>query len=35
MNLEKEIIKICDKIDMNSLLEILSKLQKMKEELSN
>lgn len=35
MNLENEIIDLCDKTDMNNLLEILSKLEKMKEELSN
>lgn len=35
MNLENEIIEICDKTDMNDLLEVLFKLQKMKEELSN
>lgn len=35
MNLENEIINLCDKNDMNDLLEILSKLEKMKEELSN
>jgi hypothetical protein len=35
MNLENEIINLCDKTDMNDLLEILSKLEKMKEELSN
>lgn len=35
MNLENEIIEICDKTNMNDLLEVLSKLQKMKEELSN
>ena len=35
MNLENEIIDLCDKTDMNYLLEILSKLEKMKEELSN
>lgn len=35
MNLENEIIYLCDKTDMNDLLEILSKLEKMKEELSN
>lgn len=35
MNLENEIINLCDKTDMNDLLEILLKLEKMKEELSN
>ena len=35
MNLENEIIGICDKVEMKDLLEILSKLNKMKEELSN
>lgn len=35
MNLENEIIELCDKTNMNDLLEILSKLEKMKEELSN
>lgn len=35
MNLENEIIDLCDKTYMNDLLEILSKLKKMKEELSN
>mgnify|MGYP000862118727 FL=1 len=35
MNLENEIINLCDKADMNGLLDILSRLEKMKEELSN
>lgn len=35
MNLGNEIIEICDKTDVNELLEILLKLQKMKEELFN
>ena len=35
MNLENEVVELCDKVEMKDLLEILSKLNKMKEELSN
>lgn len=35
MNLENEIIDICEKIDTNELLRILNNLEQLKEQLAD
>ena len=35
MNLENEIIEMCEKIDTNELLKILSNLKQLKEQLAD
>ncbi len=35
MNLENEIIEMCEKIDTNELLKILSNLEQLKEQLAD
>ena len=35
MNLENEIIEMCEEIDTNELLNILNNLEQLKEQLAN